>query len=495
MEGQSSSRFPHAGRRVKRTALLAGIAVLLGFAGSSPAAVSNGQIAFSSNRDGDFDIFSMNPDGTVQAQLTTGTGISNIEPAWSPDGGTIAFSTNRHGLFNFEIYTMSPTGTSQARLTTNSVDDVLPSFSPNGSKIAFASEAPDDLDLEIWVMNSNGTQPQQLTSNSSYDAEPTWSPDGSRIAFTSRRDGDSEIYVMYANGAAQANLTNDSAFDDEQPAWSPNGQRIAYVYRQGDYEVYLMNTFGTEKVALTTNSDDDRFPAWSPDGRMIAFTSDRDSGQDDIFVMNADGTGQANVSNRAPASDQNPAWQPVVTADPPTQTPQPGPDEIDYTKFCTLHASSPDLQLGQELEVKRNRAKKSTVRRMFRRGLKGFLSWPNVAGRLIDCRHLKLVVLEKDGRRYFAPGTRLRVAKKLLSASGFSKAVSRLKRKGVGRVTTTAEVGDQRTRFTYRAFAKRSRLARGALRRLQRRRYRGHFTLFYSVEADGRQLVREVPLT
>ena len=134
-----------------------------------------------------------------------------------PVTGRIAFTSDRDG--NREIYVMNPDGTGQTRLTSNPAEDAFPAWSPDGSKIAFASDR--DGNEEVYVMNADGSEPRRLTYNPTFDGWPAWSPDGSKIAFTSYRDSP-EIYVMGADGSNQTRLTRNSAWD-EYPVWSPRG--------------------------------------------------------------------------------------------------------------------------------------------------------------------------------------------------------------------------------------------------------------------------------
>ena len=129
-----------------------------------------------------------------------------------------------------------------------------------------------------------------------------------KIAFHTSRDGDTEIYVMNTDGSDQKRLTY-SNIDDAEPAFSPDGSKIAYLSgRDGNFEIYVMNADGTNQTRLTINDDVDNEPAWSPDGSKITFTSYRD-GNGEIYVMNADGTNQTRLTNHA-AIDMRSAWSP-----------------------------------------------------------------------------------------------------------------------------------------------------------------------------------------
>jgi Tol biopolymer transport system component len=286
---------------------LVAAALFLCVAGDLEAAFpgANGRIAFESERDGNPEIYSMEPDASDQTRLTRNP-ASDTDPAWSPDGTRIVFTSNRDG--NDEIYTMNADGTGQTRLTTSPGSDSNPSWSPDGRNIVFASRR--DGQAEIYVMNADGTGQTRLTDNTAPDAVPAWSPDGSKIAFTSARDGQNEIYAMNVDGSSQTRLTTDPG-SDVSPAWSPDGKKIAFASnRDGNYEIYVMKADGTDQTRLTRNLDVDLDPAWSPDGTQIAFTTNRD-GNYEIYRMDADGTSQTRLTtNQAP--DATADWQPVL---------------------------------------------------------------------------------------------------------------------------------------------------------------------------------------
>jgi len=184
------------------------------FADPSSAAVTE-RIAFASDRDGDYDIYAMNPDGSNVVQLTQGPG-ENMGGSWSPDGSKIAFLSTRDGGAA-EIYVMQANGGNPVRLTTNRLaEGGRIAWSPDGSKIAFYASS--NADLDIYVMDADGGNVTRLTEGPSHDRSPTWSPDGRRIAFTSDRDGDDEVYIMNADGTGPVRLTT-SAAPDVLDAW------------------------------------------------------------------------------------------------------------------------------------------------------------------------------------------------------------------------------------------------------------------------------------
>jgi Tol biopolymer transport system component/serine/threonine protein kinase len=273
---------------------------------TSASAPLPGKIAFFSNRNGNYDIYVMNADGSNLQQLTTNE-ADDVLPAWSPDGERIAFESTRDGIAN-EIYVMNADGSNLQRLTTNEKGDYSPAWSPDGERIAFDSYR--DSNFDIYVMNADGSNIQRLTTDEADDTFPAWAPDGERVAFHSGRDGNDDIYVMNADGSNIQRLTTDEALDT-LPAWSPDGERIAFSSRRdGNYGIgiYVMNADGSNVQHITTNEERDGRLAWSPDGSRIAFASDR-NGNMDIYVMNADGSNLQRLTTDE-ADDLWPAWAP-----------------------------------------------------------------------------------------------------------------------------------------------------------------------------------------
>ena len=305
---------------VRRSRLSLGFAVIAVLLLTPAVLCAQEKIVFYSQRAyNGGDVYVMNPDGTNQIQLTSTEGFDG-EPALSPGGDKIAFTSYRDGNGNPEIYIMNTNGTGQTNLTNNPAAwDSHPSFSPDGDRIVFASYR--DNHFGIWVMNIDGTNPTELLQGFG-GTDPAFSPYGNQIVFCGIGGGavSSEIWVMDEHGLTRKNLSQDDDAEDLDPSFSPDGTKIVFtkkVHNVAGGEIMVMNADGTNLINLTNNPADDYSPSFSPSGSFITFTSTRD-GNAEIYVMNADGTNPVNISNSPgnPGVDERPVWG-VVPNSPP----------------------------------------------------------------------------------------------------------------------------------------------------------------------------------
>ncbi len=253
-----------------------------------PAAAASEKIAFISNRDGNWEVFVMNANGSEQTNLTNSPSSEEgyrygHSVLWSPDGRQIAFESDRDG--DNSIYIMNADGSGVTRIG----NGVSPAWSPDGSRFAIESNN------ELGIINADGSGGWVKLGDG---RGPSWSPDGQRIVFWAFSEG---IYVVNSDGSGLTQLTNTG---ERIPAWSPDGQHIVFVGGPTNNEIYVMNADGSNVTYLTNG-----FHAiWSPDSMRIAFDTKRD-GNWEIYIINADGSNPVNITNH-PADDQNPSWGP-----------------------------------------------------------------------------------------------------------------------------------------------------------------------------------------
>lgn len=275
---------------------------------------NQGKIVFTSDRDGNFEIYLMNADGSNVQRLTDQAGFDAM-PDFSPDGSQIVFISSRAG--NQEIFLMNADGSDLRQLSDTPAREYHPTFSPDGAQIAFMSER--DGNVEIYRMNPDGSNVHRLTNHPDFDGQPSYSPDGSQIAFVSGRDGPWQIYVMDADGSDVQRLTQ-SDTTDSYPRFSPDSTQIAYESMSGEdiatTELYVMNSDGSNTRRLTENEYLDSMPVWSPDGTQFVFVSDRD-GDWMLYLMDVDGS---NVRQLSMENAHHQDWwvSSASTADQPT---------------------------------------------------------------------------------------------------------------------------------------------------------------------------------
>ncbi len=328
------------------------VAVAVGTASAAAAATSE-RIVFQSDRDGNWELYAMNADGSSPTRLTFDPRFDG-SPTTPASGARIAFARggSTDGPARDEedwpdIYVMDADGSNVERLTRDAVAEGSPSFSPDGSKIAFASYRDQNSSSDIYVMNADGSGRVNLTAGSGDGVDPAWSPDGSKIAFSSDRAAADypHIYVMNADGSGTASrLTttpSEAQVGDVSPAWSPDGRRIAFnrwrsltvppcssfwPCQLGGYssEILVINADGSGETQLTDPPPrGNASPSWSSDGTRIAFArwdpySDPDpefNFYSQIYVMNADGSGPRALTRNG-VHDFDPAFAPVPTAGP-----------------------------------------------------------------------------------------------------------------------------------------------------------------------------------
>ena len=272
------------------------------------------RIVFTSNRDGNWDIYSMDVNGDNLLQLTDHP-ASDEYPACSPDGRRIAFTSER-GVTH-DLYVMDSDGNNVVRLTHDNFFESRASWSPDGTRIAFSSFRFAVGNSEIYAMDADGNNLINLTKHKWDDLRPSWSPDGRKIAFASARDGrldtPAHIFVMNADGKERRNLTGDTDLTKNgSPTWSPDGRKIAFHSQHIfdpdlHYHIYVITAEGEELERLTEEGNN-TMPAYSPDGEKIAFESTRD-GDNNIYLMDTNGENVVKLTSTPRGVDNiYPSW-------------------------------------------------------------------------------------------------------------------------------------------------------------------------------------------
>jgi Tol biopolymer transport system component len=287
---------------------------------SAPALPSNGKIAFTSDRDGNQEIYVMSSDGSDQVRLTNNAGMDAF-PAWSPDGRKLAFVSQGAAGSACAIKLIDADGTNETQLTVLTyVPGPYPwhekwalSWSPDGTKIAFQDEG------QIFAIDRDGSNRVNLTNNPSVNIEPSWSPDGSRIMFTSSRVLWRVVHTMKADGTDVQALPSAGENWDMSPEWSPAGNRIAFVVHSEDFlpVLYTANADGSDRAVFDTCgggmcSEHRNRPKWSPDATVIVFHMwEYFSGDCQIYSKQVSG-GSLKALTTARGRNFQPSWQPIL---------------------------------------------------------------------------------------------------------------------------------------------------------------------------------------
>jgi eukaryotic-like serine/threonine-protein kinase len=291
---------------------------------ATPTGGGFGQIAFASDRTGVMQIWIVNadPKNPSPRQLTN-IQEGACQPTWSPDGTRLAFTSpceDKQDIYPgagiYVIDLADPSATTKVIASLEGEFD--PAWSPDGKRIAFTSlrnQVP-----AIFVINLEDNIIQELSQSSKPDKQPAWSPSGTQIAFV-RQYLYSQIWIMSDNGQTQNRFSPLGPLNNLWPSWSNDGQVVFYsqstVEKFNPWLVYRRyeDRDTSVETRIPSNPRDDVGPyvqvRSSPDGSLLAYESWPDGDNHDIYIMNTNGSNPQRLTTD-PGYDFGPAWRPVV---------------------------------------------------------------------------------------------------------------------------------------------------------------------------------------
>lgn len=266
------------------------------------------KIYYESSQGGSTEIWSMDPDGSNQKQVTFHKSIT-MGKAISSDGTMLAYAVQLKSGWVIQLQSLETGG----RLSFFNAPGTLnwsPDFTPDGKRMVFASNTAKEGSQEIYIADTNGRGMDRLTFNGLTHLDPKVNPKtGNEIVFVADRSGMPQIYRMNTSGADVQMLTNGEG-EAVTPAWHPDGQKIAFSWTKGfapgNYNIFWMDVATRQYTQLTHGAGLNENPAWAPDGVHMAFSSTREGGQQ-IWTMLADGTQLRKLTTRG--KNLRPVWK------------------------------------------------------------------------------------------------------------------------------------------------------------------------------------------
>jgi len=282
----------------------------------------SGQIVFASSRSVVPQLYLVNADGTDLTQLTNmDNGV--CQPSWAPDGTRLVFISpclGRGEIFETiynesSLYMINADGTGLKQLTPSPGSDFEPAWSPDGKQIAFTSVRGGFRQIYTLDVDSLAVTLLTNTTDSIESSQPSWSPDGTMIVYTVKRVGTYQVWSMNSNGQEAVQLVR-SGQDlwDYLPAWSPDGRTIFFSQRRlGAFRPWLMRidyedlSQDARRMNFITPIEDVEFSA---DGFWIVYEGMDGDGNRDVYFMTVTGSGRTRLTND-PKIDFDPAWRPI----------------------------------------------------------------------------------------------------------------------------------------------------------------------------------------
>lgn len=254
-------------------------------------APATAKIAFTSNRDGNSEIYIMSTDGSQQVNLTEHP-AADFDPVWSPTGEQILFNSNRDGQWG--LYLMEADGTNVRKIFADSADRRHPTWSPDGEQIAYLRRDK----WTIYIATIDGKTVERIAATGEGGGYPSWSPDGSEIVFLLAGDAEKwgmrlpnsqQIRVVNLHSGAKRTLFSERLPTMGSPVWSPDGKQLAFSWMDRDlWDAQVHDRWGKQvfdaQTIYVAARDGDEFqkivseegpyalePAWSPLGDELLY--------------------------------------------------------------------------------------------------------------------------------------------------------------------------------------------------------------------------------
>jgi TolB protein len=231
------------------------------------------KIIFETNRDGHWQIYTMNIGGDRQKRLIK-SNSNDRRPTWHPYKDIILFESDRTGQSEIYKYDLDTRKTSVILLSLHG-NKTHAQFAPNGVEYIFNLEDTKN-DFDIYIAHSKGKKPKKIVDDAFMNLNPRYSPRGDNILYSSNKNNERETDVIYLYNYITNERSRLSYFKDHSfnPNWSFDGREVAYAASIKDEtsEIFTMRNDGIDKKQITFNNTEDILPSWSPNGQNLLVT-------------------------------------------------------------------------------------------------------------------------------------------------------------------------------------------------------------------------------